>query len=87
MAFLARVSRFLFLHLGAKLLAKQTAREAFQVAVKYCPKSPAYGPIALNFAENNSCAQNMTDGVHPSLLVTLEVWIDYCYPVIDFLQC
>jgi len=83
------MARFLLLllHIRTKLLAKTTAKETVKVLVENCPKRTPGSAIALHFAEYNSRAKYVSDGVHPCLLVALEVGINNGDEVIYFLQC
>ena len=82
------MTRFLplLLHIRTKLLAKTTADETVKVLVEDCPKRTSSSAIALNFAEYNSRAKYVSDGVHPSLFVAFEVGINNGDEVIYFLQ-
>ena len=78
----------LLLHIRAELLAEATPKEAVEVLIKDCPvRAPPSGAVTLYFAKNNGRAKDVTDRVHPGLLITLEMRVNDGNKVVYFLQC
>jgi|SRR6266404_3329575 len=76
----------LLLHVCTKFLAKTTAQETVKILVENCPKRTPGSAITLHFAEYDSRTEYMSDGVHPRLLIPLEMRINNSNVVIKFLQ-
>lgn len=66
----------LLLHIRAELLAETTPKEAVKVLIENCPERAPGGAVTLYFAENNGRAKDVTDRVHPGLLITLKVRVN-----------
>jgi hypothetical protein len=77
----------LLLHIRAELLAEATPNEAVEVLIENCPERATGGAVTLYFAENNGRAKDVTDRVHPGLLITLEMRVNDGNKVVYFLQC
>lgn len=77
----------LLLHIRTELLAEATPNEAVEVLFENCPERAPSGAVTLYFAENYRCAKDVTDRVHPGLLITLEMRVNDGNKVVYFLQC
>jgi len=77
----------LLLHIRAELLAEAAPNEAVEVLIENCPERAPGSAVTLYFAENNGRAKDVTDRVHPGLLITLKMRVNDGDIVIYFLQC
>jgi hypothetical protein len=73
------------LHIGTKFFAETTPSEAVEVLIENCPERTPSSTVPLYFAENNCCAKNVANRIHPGLFITLEVGVNNGDVVVNFL--
>ena len=68
-----------------KMLFESSALETFKIFVPDGPESSAQRPISDHLTEDNGCAKDVSDAIHPCSFASLEVRIDDCDPFIYLL--